>query len=93
MQQKQSKYLWGSILLALGALLYLLAPMDVVPDPFLGLGQLDDALVAVLGFRAARKAWRHYRAFGAQQPVRGKNEVPGEGRVLDDEPGEESKTP
>lgn len=33
------------------AALYLFMPVDVVPDAFLGLGQLDDMAVIALGFR------------------------------------------
>lgn len=33
------------------AILYLLSPVDIVPDPILGLGQLDDLAVLLLGFK------------------------------------------
>lgn len=39
-------------LLPVGALLYLLSPIDLVPDVLPVLGQLDDLLVIALGVRA-----------------------------------------
>ena len=35
----------------MGALVYLIMPIDVLPDAFLGLGQLDDLGVILLGFK------------------------------------------
>jgi hypothetical protein len=39
-------------LIPVGAVLYILLPVDIVPDVFLGLGQLDDLGVLLLGLRA-----------------------------------------
>jgi uncharacterized membrane protein YkvA (DUF1232 family) len=39
-------------LLPVGALVYLLSPIDLIPDVLPVLGQLDDLLVIVLGVRA-----------------------------------------
>jgi uncharacterized membrane protein YkvA (DUF1232 family) len=36
------------------ALLYLLSPVDLIPDPALGLGQLDDLAVILLGLKLFR---------------------------------------
>ena len=36
------------------ALLYLLFPIDLIPDPMLGLGQLDDLAVILLGLKFFR---------------------------------------
>ncbi len=33
------------------AILYLISPVDLVPDPILGLGQLDDLAILLLGFK------------------------------------------
>lgn len=33
------------------ALVYILSPIDLLPDPMLGLGQLDDLAVLLLGFK------------------------------------------
>ena len=36
------------------ALLYLIFPLDLIPDPILGLGQLDDLAVILLGLKLFR---------------------------------------
>ena len=41
----------GSKMLLLLVLAYLVMPTDLLPDFLLGLGQIDDLLVAFLGFR------------------------------------------
>ena len=33
------------------AIFYLISPVDLVPDPVLGLGQLDDLAIILLGFK------------------------------------------
>jgi uncharacterized membrane protein YkvA (DUF1232 family) len=38
-------------LIPLAVLVYLLSPLDLLPDPFLGLGHLDDLGVAILLLR------------------------------------------
>jgi uncharacterized membrane protein YkvA (DUF1232 family) len=38
-------------LVPLGALVYLILPVDLLPDVLLGLGQIDDLLVIFLGLR------------------------------------------
>ena len=40
--------LWAKVIPPL-ALLYILSPIDLLPDPVLGLGQLDDLAVLLLG--------------------------------------------
>lgn len=42
--------LWTKLIVP-GSLLYLLSPLDFISDPLLGLGQLDDLAVLVLGVR------------------------------------------
>ncbi len=44
-----SKWIYTLILLAVGA--YVLSPVDLVPDFFIGLGWLDDAALIALLFR------------------------------------------
>lgn len=39
-------------LLPLGAVVYLLSPIDLVPDMIIGLGQLDDLGILVLGIKS-----------------------------------------
>jgi uncharacterized membrane protein YkvA (DUF1232 family) len=41
----------ASKLVPLGALVYLILPVDLLPDVLLGLGQFDDLLVIFLGLR------------------------------------------
>lgn len=43
--------LWPKLLLIL-LLAYVVAPVDLLPDIFLGLGQIDDLLVIFLGLQA-----------------------------------------
>lgn len=39
-------------IIPVGALFYLIMPIDFLPDAFLGIGQLDDLGVLLLGFKA-----------------------------------------
>jgi len=51
------------ILLYLAVLLYLLSPVDLVPDLFPGLGWLDDLLLVLLTvwYMTSRRGWDAYR--------------------------------
>ena len=66
------------------ALLYVLSPIDFIPDVMVGLGQLDDIAVVLIGMKlfielAPRDVVReHLAALGARVQ---------EWRVVDDEPG------
>jgi uncharacterized membrane protein YkvA (DUF1232 family) len=40
---------------AVGVLLYVISPIDLIPDAILGLGQLDDLLVIPIGMAMARQ--------------------------------------
>ncbi len=42
--------LWNKVIPP-AALAYVLFPLDLIPDPVLGLGQLDDAAVVLLGLK------------------------------------------
>ena len=50
-----------SLLLIIGSLLYLLNPMDVVPDFLLGIGFLDDLAVFTYMIKKIRKELDKYR--------------------------------
>lgn len=70
-------------LIPLGALAYILLPVDIIPDMFLGLGQLDDLGVLLLGLRAfiavcpQAVVLRHQAAMSAVDGVaREVNEIP-----------------
>ena len=73
---------WNKLIL-LGAVLYVVLPADLVPDIFLGLGQLDDLGVLVLGLRTfistcpQQVVQRHLAAMAA---------VEGSSRIVKDEP-------
>jgi len=74
-----------TFLLLLAALLYLLSPLDVVPDVFPGLGWLDDLLLVIATIwylsrrRAGKSPWESFR--GARRRWEGETE--GRGRVED----------
>jgi uncharacterized membrane protein YkvA (DUF1232 family) len=51
---------WRSIVLAAGALVYTVSPMDLVPDVVPGLGTLDDLLVTGLALRLIRRDLEAY---------------------------------
>jgi len=67
-------------------LLYLLFPIDFLPDPALGLGQLDDIAIILLGLKLFIELCpqdivrRHLREISS---------VPGSYRVVDEEPSQE----
>ncbi len=67
-------------------LLYLLFPIDFLPDPVLGLGQLDDIAIILLGLKlfielCPQDIVRHH--------LREISSVPGSYRVVDEEPPQE----
>jgi len=67
-------------------LLYLLFPIDFLPDPILGLGQLDDIAIILLGVKlfielCPQEVVRHH--------LREMSSVPGSYRVVDEEPSQE----
>jgi uncharacterized membrane protein YkvA (DUF1232 family) len=45
---------WRSFLIIIGALLYLVSPLDVIPDWIPVLGYVDDALVIALALKSVR---------------------------------------
>jgi len=71
-------------------LLYLLFPIDFLPDPILGLGQLDDIAVILLGVKlfielSPQEIVRHH--------LREMSSVPGSYRVVDDEEPSQEPSP
>ncbi len=68
------------------SLLYLLFPFDFLPDLALGLGQLDDIAIILLGLKlfielCPQEIVRHH--------LREMSSVPGSYRVVDEEPSQE----
>lgn len=63
---------WAIKLIPPAALIYLISPIDLIPDFGLGLGQLDDLAVILLGFKLfielapADVVREHLRALGAR---------------------------
>ncbi|WP_437185273.1 YkvA family protein [Planctomicrobium sp. SH668] len=43
-----------AVLLIVAAVLYVISPLDFIPDPLLGIGQLDDLVIGIMGFRNAK---------------------------------------
>lgn len=67
----KKKQLLRSVIIAVAAALYLVSPIDIIPDTFLGFGQMDDLAVAVLAVSEAVKAWKLYhqdKVSGAPAP-------------------------
>ncbi len=58
---------WITIAAAVAALLYVLNPMDLVPDVIPVLGQLDDALVVSVCLKAIRKDLVNYKEWKKAQ--------------------------
>jgi len=54
---------WGALAVLTGAVLYSVSPADVVPNPILGLGSLDEAVVLALATRLVRSELRAYCGF------------------------------
>jgi uncharacterized membrane protein YkvA (DUF1232 family) len=74
------------------AILYLISPVDILPDPILGLGQLDDAAVLLLGLKlfvemSPRNIVQRHRdeLAGSTPPVPEGDVVDADYRVVDDE--------
>lgn len=58
---------WKTIAAAAGALLYVMNPLDAIPDLILGLGFLDDAGVVALCLKLVESDLHRYAAWKAQQ--------------------------
>jgi len=58
---------WKSIAAIAGALLYVLNPLDVIPDLLIGIGFLDDAGVVALCLKLVESDLYRYAAWKEQQ--------------------------
>jgi uncharacterized membrane protein YkvA (DUF1232 family) len=74
------------------AILYIISPIDLMPDPVLGLGQLDDLAVLMLGLKlfvemSPRSVVQRHRdeLEGNRSPVPDGEVVDGSYRVIDEE--------
>jgi uncharacterized membrane protein YkvA (DUF1232 family) len=57
----------ASLLAVVGALVYFLMPLDIIPDPILALGFLDDVVVLRYAMRYARRDLDAFLAWEADQ--------------------------
>ncbi|MDY4609311.1 MAG: YkvA family protein [Sphaerochaetaceae bacterium] len=55
----------GTKIMIIGCLVYLVSPIDVIPDVLVGIGLLDDAAVLVWGYSMLEKLWKN----GGRQAV------------------------
>ncbi|HKU43060.1 MAG TPA: DUF1232 domain-containing protein [Polyangiales bacterium] len=60
---KYRKIPWHSLAIGAAAILYTANPVDVIPDAIVGIGVLDDVLVAALAARVLRNDLRAYCEF------------------------------
>lgn len=65
---------WRSLVYAVGALLYFISPIDLIPDFIAGLGFVDDVAVAIAVVKAIRKDLDRYAQWERKQvgPARAK---------------------
>ncbi|MEA4912842.1 MAG: YkvA family protein [Oscillospiraceae bacterium] len=63
--EEKKKQLVRSAVIAVAAVIYLVSPIDIIPDTFLGFGQMDDLAVAVLAVLQGVKAWRLWHGVSA----------------------------
>lgn len=68
---------WKSIAAIAGALLYVLNPLDFIPDIILGFGFLDDAGVVALCLKLVEGDLHRYAAWKEHQAEQASNEIAG----------------
>jgi uncharacterized membrane protein YkvA (DUF1232 family) len=64
------------------ALLYVLNPLDLIPDVFIGVGYLDDVTVLAFCIKLVEKELEKYKQFLANQP-QPRPAKEGDGKVID----------
>ena len=57
--------IWSILVLAIG-IIYILSPIDIIPDFNLGIGQIDDAVVLLLCLNFLEKDLYKYKEWKAQ---------------------------
>ena len=65
MEQQNNEYKFPikEIIVIIGALIYFLSPIDIVPDVILGFGQLDDLVLGLYAFSQAKKIFKDYNQY------------------------------
>lgn len=98
---KDRRVPWFIKLIPPAALIYILSPVDIIPDLGLGLGQLDDIAILLLSLKLfielapAEVVQEHLRALGAKiSRWSAEEEAGGEGEVIEGtfEPRDEPPT-
>ena len=64
--KRNYKASWFTISLLVVAIVYVLSPVDLIPDPIPGLGQIDDAMVIMWVFNALKDEFEQWRAWKSQ---------------------------
>ena len=59
--EQQNKFPFGALFIVLATIIYVFSPIDIVPDLFLGLGQLDDLGVIVFGVMAGNRIYNYFK--------------------------------
>lgn len=57
---------WFTISLLAVAVVYVLSPVDLIPDPIVGLGQIDDTMVIMWVFNALKSEFEKWRIWKSQ---------------------------
>lgn len=70
MPNNNPKFPWKSLFIVLAIAAYIISPLDLVPDAFLGLGQLDDLGLFCLGVTQAVTGYQQYKAYKAAKTAR-----------------------
>lgn len=63
--------------------LYLLSPLDLVPDPILGLGQVDDLAIFLVGLKLFVELCPHHVVKRLREHLSGQSTDDAEGDVVD----------
>lgn len=59
-QNRYNQISWSSIAIAAAALIYVLTPLDIIPDFIPGIGQLDDVAIVTLALRFIKEELDRY---------------------------------
>ena len=65
---KEEKFPYKSLFILIAAAIYTLSPLDIVPDAFLGFGQLDDIGILFIAWHEFKNILSYRRAVKNKQP-------------------------